>query len=150
SFRCGMALQACPARMQSKSGSKSDRDGGIQFTRYLQGPGTGMTNLPSFSAIKFSVVLVELPFSSFFSITITSFFVGLRLRKAFSCSALAARAKRPEMITSVVIKSSDFMEELRMLRNSRNREEMERRFPFCRSIHSVPIKIIAYDNAHIE
>jgi len=29
-----------------------------------------MTSLPSFSAIKFSVVLVELPFSSFFSITI--------------------------------------------------------------------------------
>jgi hypothetical protein len=69
---------------------------------------------------------------------------------AFSCSALAARAKRPDMITSVVIRSSDFMEELRMLRNSRNREEKERRFPFCRSIYSVLIKIIAYDDAHIE
>src|SRR5438034_2679669 len=53
------------------------------LSRYLQGPGTGMTNLPSFSAIKFSVVLVELPFSSFFSITITSFLVGLRLRQTF-------------------------------------------------------------------
>jgi hypothetical protein len=40
------------------------------------------------------------------------------------------------------------MEELRMLRNSRNREEKERRFPFCRSIYSVLIKIIAYDDAH--
>ena len=56
---------------------------GFNLSRYLQGPGTGMTNLPSFSAIKFSVVLVELPFSSFFSITITSFFVGLRLRQTF-------------------------------------------------------------------
>jgi hypothetical protein len=39
---------------------------GFNLSRYLQGPGTGMTNVPSFSAIKFSVVLVELPFSSFF------------------------------------------------------------------------------------
>jgi hypothetical protein len=157
----------------------------VNLSRYLQGPGTGTTNLPSFSAIKFSVVLVELPLSSFFSITITSFFVDLRLSQtfpplrescgavaffhvvwrqihqvdlgnfvarstrlhhlvktnnhrvcarrikdrlqcravigsravlylstnAFSCSALAARAQRPEMITSGVIKSSDFMEE---------------------------------------
>jgi hypothetical protein len=53
-----------------------------------------MTNLPSFSAIKFLVVLVELPFSSFFSTTITSFFVGLKLRQTFpplgeSCGAVA-------------------------------------------------------------
>src|SRR5690242_1793537 len=56
---------------------------GFNFARYLQGPGTGITNFPSFSAIKFSVVLVELPFSSFFSIMITSFLVGLRLRQTF-------------------------------------------------------------------
>jgi len=66
----------------------------FNLSRYLQGPGTGMTNLPSFSAIKFSVVLFELPLSSFFSITITSFFVGLRLRQTFppvgeSCGAVA-------------------------------------------------------------
>src|SRR5207244_3072181 len=71
-----------------------DPGGEFNLSRYLQGPGTGMTNLPSFSAIKFSVVLVELPFSSFFSITITSFFVGLRLRQTFpplgeSCGAAA-------------------------------------------------------------
>ena len=50
---------------------------------HLHGPGTGMTNFPSLFAMKFSVVLVELPFSSFFSITITSFFVGFRLRQTF-------------------------------------------------------------------
>jgi hypothetical protein len=66
----------------------------VNLSRYLQGPGTGTTNLPSFSAIKFSVVLVELPLSSFFSITITSFFVDLRLRQTFpplreSCGAVA-------------------------------------------------------------
>ena len=33
--------------------------------------------LPSFSATKFSLELVELPFSSFFSIVIFNFFVGL-------------------------------------------------------------------------
>src|SRR5436853_7294218 len=49
--------------------------------RYLHGPGTGITNLPSFSAIRFSVVLVELPFASFFSILMTSFLVGLSVRQ---------------------------------------------------------------------
>src|SRR6266516_7229192 len=49
--------------------------------RYLHGPGTGITNLPSFSATKFSELLDELPFASFFSTLITSFFVGLRFRK---------------------------------------------------------------------
>src|SRR5512143_2562178 len=49
--------------------------------RYLQAPGTGMTNLPSFSAIKFSELLDELPFASFCSTLITSFFVGLRFRQ---------------------------------------------------------------------
>src|SRR5438067_4294068 len=32
--------------------------------RHLQGPGTGMTNLPSFSATKFSELLDELPLTS--------------------------------------------------------------------------------------
>src|SRR5438105_10981407 len=50
--------------------------------RYLHGPGTGITNLPSFSATKFSLELDELPLASFFSILITSFFVGLRVRQA--------------------------------------------------------------------
>src|SRR5436190_19412442 len=48
---------------------------------YLHGPGTGITSLPSFSATKFSELLEELPFSSFFSTLITSFFVGLRFRQ---------------------------------------------------------------------
>src|SRR5213594_197985 len=49
--------------------------------RYLHGPGTGITNLPSFSAIRFSVLLVELPLASFFSILMTSFLVGLSVRQ---------------------------------------------------------------------
>ena len=49
--------------------------------RYLHGPGTGITNLPSFSATKFSELLEELPLESFFSTLITSFFVGLRFRQ---------------------------------------------------------------------
>src|SRR2546427_12959141 len=49
--------------------------------RYLHGPGTGITNLPSFSAMRFSVLLVELPFASFFSILMTSFLVGLSVRQ---------------------------------------------------------------------
>ena len=49
--------------------------------RYLHGPGTGITNLPSFSATKFSELLEELPFASLFSTLITSFFVGLRFRQ---------------------------------------------------------------------
>src|SRR5215475_895533 len=48
---------------------------------YLHGPGTGMTNLPSFSATKFSELLLELPLASFFSTLTTSFFVGLRVRQ---------------------------------------------------------------------
>src|SRR5256885_9820393 len=48
---------------------------------YLHGPGTGMTNLPSFSAMKFSLVLVELPLASFFSTLMMSFFVGLSVRQ---------------------------------------------------------------------
>ena len=38
-------------------------------------------NLPSFSAMKFSVLLLELPLASFFSIVIISFLVGLSQRK---------------------------------------------------------------------
>src|SRR5438552_10875236 len=49
--------------------------------RYLHGPGTGMTNLPSFSATKFSELLDELPLASFVSTLITIFFVGLRFRQ---------------------------------------------------------------------
>src|SRR5437773_5675534 len=49
--------------------------------RYLHGPGTGMTNLPSFSATKFSELLDELPLASFFSTLMTSFFVRLRFRQ---------------------------------------------------------------------
>src|SRR5881394_4326963 len=48
---------------------------------YLHRPGTGMTNLPSFSATKFSELLDELPLTSFFSTLMTSFFVGLRFRQ---------------------------------------------------------------------
>src|SRR5205814_5925087 len=48
---------------------------------HLHGPGTGITNLPSFSAIKFSVLLVELPLASFVSILMTSFLVGLSVRQ---------------------------------------------------------------------
>src|SRR5262249_38748432 len=48
---------------------------------YLQGPGTGITNLPSFSPTKFSELLDELPFPSFCSTLLTSFFVGLRFRQ---------------------------------------------------------------------
>src|SRR6476620_8301997 len=49
--------------------------------RYLHGPGTGMTNLPSFSATRFSELLDELPFAYFFSTLMASFFVGLRVRQ---------------------------------------------------------------------
>src|SRR6478735_4504040 len=49
--------------------------------RYLHGPGTGITNLPSFSATKFSELLDELPLASFVSTLVTSFFVGLRFRQ---------------------------------------------------------------------
>src|SRR5436189_1709372 len=48
---------------------------------YLHGPGTGITNLPSFSATKFSLELVELPLASFFSTLMTSFLVGLSVRQ---------------------------------------------------------------------
>ena len=49
--------------------------------RYLHGPGTGITNLPSFSATKFSELLDELPLASLFSTLMMSFFVGLRFRQ---------------------------------------------------------------------
>src|SRR5213083_721882 len=51
--------------------------------RYLHGPGTGITNLPSFSATKFSLVLDELPLPSFFSTLMTSFLVGLSGKQTF-------------------------------------------------------------------
>src|SRR5437763_16221754 len=49
--------------------------------RYLHGPGTGITNLPSFSATKFSELLDELPLPSFFSTWMMSFLVGLRVKQ---------------------------------------------------------------------
>jgi hypothetical protein len=58
--------------------------------------------------------------------------------KAFSCSALAPRAKSPGMIKSVVIKSSDFMKESENVSDegtSRNREDMKRHFSFRRRIY---------------
>src|SRR5215831_1433088 len=64
--RCFLASLSTPARL---------------VQRYLHGPGTGITNLPSFSATKFSELLDELPLPSFFSTLITSFFVGLRFRQ---------------------------------------------------------------------
>jgi hypothetical protein len=51
---------------------------------YLHGPGTGITNLPSFSATKFSLELVELPLASFFSTLMLSFLVGLSVRQNFA------------------------------------------------------------------
>ena len=57
---------------------------------------------------------------------------------AFSCSALAARAKSPGTIKSVVIKSSAFMKESENGSDegtSRNREDMERHFSFRRRIY---------------
>src|SRR5882724_11829317 len=51
------------------------------FKCYLHGPGTGITNLPSFSATKFSLELVELPLASFFSTLMLSFLVGLSVRQ---------------------------------------------------------------------
>src|SRR5882724_7637882 len=51
------------------------------FQCYLHGPGTGITNLPSFSATKFSLELVELPLASFFSTLMMSFLVGLSVRQ---------------------------------------------------------------------
>src|SRR4029453_12652823 len=49
--------------------------------RYLHGPGTGMTNLPSFSATKFSELLDELPLASLFSTLMPRLFVGFRFRQ---------------------------------------------------------------------
>jgi hypothetical protein len=60
---------------------------------------------------------------------------------AFSCSALAARAKSPGMIKSVVIKSSDFMKESENVSDegtSRNREEWK---DAKHSIHSLVTSI---------
>src|SRR5207247_10023346 len=52
--------------------------------RYLHGPGTGITNLPSFSAMQFSELLDELQLPSFFSTLLLSFFGGLRFRTPFT------------------------------------------------------------------
>ena len=50
---------------------------------YLQGPGTGITSLPSFSAIKLVLLLVELPLASFCSTLTSNIFVGFRVRHMF-------------------------------------------------------------------
>ena len=42
---------------------------------YLHGPGTGITNLPSFSAMKFPIV-VDVPLASFLSMVIISLLLG--------------------------------------------------------------------------
>src|SRR6476661_4592737 len=65
--------------------SRRSREHGF-VQRYLHGPGTWITNLPSFSATKFSALLEELPFASLFSTLITSFFVGLRFRQTLPVS----------------------------------------------------------------
>src|SRR5262249_48406453 len=44
---------------------------------YLHGPGTGMTNLPSFSAMKFPLVIDDGTLASFLSMVIMSLLVGL-------------------------------------------------------------------------
>src|SRR6266481_5864635 len=68
--------------MGRRAAPSGRRGAAFPTLRYLHGPGTGITNLPSFSATKFSLELDELPLASFFSILITSFFVGLRVRQA--------------------------------------------------------------------
>src|SRR5678815_5351767 len=71
---------AQPAGWQHANQSEQNARAPI-LQRYLHGPGTGMTNFPSFSATKFSELLDELPLASFCSILMTSFFVGLRFRQ---------------------------------------------------------------------
>src|SRR5262245_59411291 len=61
--------------------ARSSKRNEVNGERYLHGPGTGITNLPSFSATKFSELLEELPFASLFSTLMTSFFVGFRFRQ---------------------------------------------------------------------
>src|SRR5437016_12191702 len=68
--------------MGRRAAPSGRRGAAFPTLRYLHGPGTGITNLPSFSATKFSLELDELPLPSFFSILMTSFFVGLRVRQA--------------------------------------------------------------------
>src|SRR5436189_4723435 len=68
--------------MGRRAAPSGRRGAAFPTLRYLHGPGTGITNLPSFSATKFSLVLDELPLPSFFSTLIMSFFVGLRVRQA--------------------------------------------------------------------
>src|SRR3954469_12041722 len=50
---------------------------------YLQGPGTGMTNFPSFSATKFSLLLLDELSPSFMLTSTTSFLVGFSGRHTF-------------------------------------------------------------------
>src|SRR4029077_18633058 len=71
------------ARVRFASRSLQPLNLTLDLTRYLQGPGTGITSLPSFSATKLVLLLVELPLASFCSTLIVSFFVGFRLRHIF-------------------------------------------------------------------
>src|SRR5712672_2882134 len=78
-----LEIMSCAAGwLQHASQSEQNARAPLKIVqRYLHGPGTGITNLPSFSATKFSELLEELPLSSFFSTLITSFFAGLRFRQ---------------------------------------------------------------------
>src|SRR5437870_7803640 len=67
--------------MGRRAAPSGRRGAAFPTLRYLHGPGTGITNLPSFSATKFSLELVELPLASFFSIFITNFLLGLSVRQ---------------------------------------------------------------------
>src|SRR5215831_12179373 len=75
----GMSCAACWLATCQPERAECSRSPIVQ--RYLHGPGTGITNLPSFSATKSSELLDELPLPSFFSTLMMSFFVGLRFRQ---------------------------------------------------------------------
>src|SRR5437773_2991137 len=67
-------------RNEDKPEPPSFHTGACALT-YLHGPGTGMTNFPSFSATKFAELLLELPLPSCFSTLMTSFLVGFSVRQ---------------------------------------------------------------------
>src|SRR5262249_52414543 len=50
---------------------------------YLHGPGTGITSLPSFSATKLSLLLLEEPSALLVSMLMTSFLIGFNGRQTF-------------------------------------------------------------------
>src|SRR5436305_9010417 len=67
--------------MGRRAAPSGRRGAAFPTLRYLHGPGTGITNLPSFSATKFSLELLELPLASFFSTLMTNFLVGFNVRQ---------------------------------------------------------------------